>query len=61
MDNIYAHDIYFVQKIYACGVVKLNSIQKCTCLHTAKLLMIAMSIAKLEKTQHLNVCDILWK
>ncbi len=31
MDNICAHDNYFVQKIYACGVVGLSSIQKCTC------------------------------
>jgi hypothetical protein len=31
MDNIYAHDNYFIQKIYACGVVGLSSIQKCTC------------------------------
>ncbi len=31
MDNIYAHDNYFIQKINACGVDGLNSIQKCTC------------------------------
>jgi hypothetical protein len=31
MDNICAHDNCFVQKRNACGVVKLNSIQKCTC------------------------------
>jgi hypothetical protein len=31
MDNICAHDSYFVQKINACGVVGLSSIQKCTC------------------------------
>ncbi len=31
MDNICAHDNNFVQKKNACGVVKLSSIQKCTC------------------------------
>ncbi len=31
MDNICAHAKYFVQKINACGVVGLSSIQKCRC------------------------------
>jgi hypothetical protein len=31
MDNICAHDNYFIQKRDACGVVRLSSIQKCTC------------------------------
>ncbi len=59
MDSIYAHDIYFVQKKDTCGVIVLNSIQKCTCLHMAKLLVVAMNITELEKTQHSNVCNIL--
>jgi hypothetical protein len=59
MDNICAHENYFVQKLNACGVIELNYIQKCTCLHMAKLLMLAMNIAELEKTQHSSVCGIL--
>jgi hypothetical protein len=30
MENICAHDPYFIQKRYACDVLSLSSIQKCT-------------------------------
>ncbi len=60
--NICAHDPYFVQKRYACDVLGLSSIKKCTnvlcMLALVKLLMHAMNIAGLKKAHHMNVSSV---
>jgi hypothetical protein len=62
IDQMYAHDDYFVQKLDVCGVVSLNYIKKCT---SALCLFAYVEVVNaydeyfiIDKNTHSNVSNI---